>query len=142
VRLQFQWGTDLNLAINEVRDSLNKLRNKLPDGAEDPYIRHVDVADRPILYLGLNSDLDPVTLTQLTENQIIPQFEQLEGVARVRMRGGIEREIQINLDRSKLESLNMGVNEVINALKQQNINQPAGNYEEGHLNLHIRSEGE
>lgn len=142
VRLQFEWGTDLNLAINEVRDSLNKLRNKLPEGAEDPYIRHFDVADRPILYLGLNSDLDPVTLTQLTENQIIPQFEQLEGVARVRMRGGIEREIQINLDRSKLESLNMGVNEVINALKQQNINQPAGNYEEGHLNLHIRSEGE
>ncbi|HBL48117.1 MAG TPA: AcrB/AcrD/AcrF family protein, partial [Planctomycetaceae bacterium] len=142
VRLQFQWGTDLNLAINEVRDSLNKLRNKLPEGAEDPYIRHYDVADRPILYLGLNSDLDPVTLTQLTENQIIPQFEQLEGVARVRMRGGIEREIQIKLDRSKLESLNMGVNEVINALKQQNINQPAGNYEEGHLNLHIRSEGE
>ncbi|WP_339688226.1 efflux RND transporter permease subunit [Gimesia maris] len=142
VRLQFQWGTDLNLAINEVRDSLNKLRNKLPEGAEDPYIRHFDVADRPILYLGLNSDLDPITLTRLTENQIIPQFEQLEGVARVRMRGAIEREIQINLDRSKLESLNMGVNEVINALKQENINQPAGNYEEGHLNLHIRSQGE
>ncbi|WP_417378886.1 efflux RND transporter permease subunit [Gimesia sp.] len=142
VRLQFQWGTDLNLAINEVRDSLNKLRNKLPEGAEDPYIRHFDVADRPILYLGLNSDLDPITLTRLTENQIIPLFEQLEGVARVRMRGAIEREIQINLDRSKLESLNMGVNEVINALKQENINQPAGNYEEGHLNLHIRSQGE
>ncbi|QDT98367.1 efflux RND transporter permease subunit [Gimesia aquarii] len=142
VRLQFQWGTDLNLAINEVRDSLNKLRNSLPEGAEDPYIRHFDVADSPIIYFGLNSDLDPITLTRVTENQIIPQFEQLDGVARVRMRGGIEREIQINLDRSKLESLNMGVNEVINALQQDNINQPAGNFEEGHLNLHIRSQGE
>ncbi|WP_298858976.1 efflux RND transporter permease subunit [uncultured Gimesia sp.] len=142
VRLQFQWGTDLTLAINEVRDSLNKLRNSLPEGAEDPYIRHFDVADSPIIYMGLNSELDPISLTRLTENQILPQFEQLEGVARLRMRGGIEREIQINLDRSKLESLNMGVNEVINALKQDNINQPAGNYKEGHLNLHIRSQGE
>lgn len=142
VRLQFQWGTDLTLAINEVRDSLNKLRNSLPEGAEDPYIRHFDVADSPIIYLGLNSELDPITLTRLTENQIIPQFEQLEGVARLRMRGGIEREIQIRLDRSKLESLNMGVNDVISALKQENINQPAGNYEEGNLNLHIRSQGE
>lgn len=142
VRLQFQWGTDLTLAINDVRDSLNKLRNSLPEGAEDPYIRHFDVADSPIIYMGLNSELDPISLTRLTENQIIPQFEQLEGVARLRMRGGIEREIQINLDRSKLESLNMGVNEVINALKQDNINQPAGNYKEGHLNLHIRSQGE
>lgn len=142
VRLQFQWGTDLTLAINEVRDSLNKLRNSLPEGAEDPYIRHFDVADSPIIYMGMNSELDPISLTRLTENQIIPQFEQLEGVARLRMRGGIEREIQINLDRSKLESLNMGVNEVINALKQDNINQPAGNYKEGHLNLHIRSRGE
>lgn len=142
VRLQFQWGTDLNLAINEVRDSLNKLRNSLPEGAEDPYIRHFDVADSPIIYFGLNSELDPITLTRVTENQIIPQFEQLDGVARVRMRGGIEREIQIKLDRSKLESLNMGVNEVINALQQDNINQPAGNFEEGHLNLHIRSQGE
>lgn len=142
VRLQFQWGTDLTLAINEVRDALNKLRNTLPEGAEDPYIRHFDVADSPIIYLGLNSELDPITLTRLTENQIIPQFEQLEGVARLRMRGGIEREIQIQLDRSKLESLNMGVNEVINALKKENINQPAGNYEEGNLNLHIRSQGE
>lgn len=142
VRLQFQWGTDLTLAINEVRDALNKLRNSLPEGAEDPYIRHFDVADRPIIYLGLNSELDPITLSQLTENQIIPQFEQLEGVARLRMRGGIVREIQIDLDRSKLESLNMGVNEVVNALKQENINQPAGNYEEGNLNLLIRSQGE
>lgn len=142
VRLQFQWGTDLTLAINEVRDSLNKLRNSLPEGAEDPYIRHFDVADSPIIYMGMNSELDPISLTRLTENQIIPQFEQLEGVARLRMRGGIEREIQINLDRSKLESLNMGVNDVINALKQDNINQPAGNYKEGHLNLHIRSRGE
>jgi len=142
VRVRFQWGTNLNTAISDMRDALQKIRQHLPEGIEEPYVIHYDVADRPIMYMGLSSDLDPIKLTSLAENHIMPKFEQLEGVARVGLRGEVRREIHVNLDRGKLESLNMGVNEVVTALQRGNVNQPAGDFEQGHHNLLIRSDSE
>lgn len=142
VRVQFAWGTNLDPAIGDIRARLERLRNDLPPGVDPPYIRRYDSADSPIIYLGLRTDLPPVQATQLAENSIAPRLEQAAGVARIRVRGGTRREIQVDLDRQKIESLDMTVKEVLDALGRDNINQPAGDLDEGHLRMLVRSRGE
>jgi len=142
VRVQFSWGTNLDPAIGDIRARLERLRNDMPPGVEPPYIRRYDSADSPIIYLGLRTDLPPVQATQLAENSIAPRLEQAAGVARIRVRGGTRREIQVDLDRQKIESLDMTVKEVLDALGRDNINQPAGDLDEGHLRMLVRTRGE
>lgn len=142
VRVQFAWGTNLDPAIGDIRARLERLRQNLPPGVEPPYIRRYDSSDQPIIYLGLQTDLPPIRATQLAENSIAPRLEQCEGVARIRVRGGTRREIQVNLDRQKIESLDMTVTEVLDALGRDNINQPAGDLDEGHVRMIVRSRGE
>ena len=142
VRVQFSWGTNLDPAIGDIRARLERLRNDMPPGVEPSYIRRYDSADSPIIYLGLRTDLPPVQATQLAENSIAPRLEQAAGVARIRVRGGTRREIQVDLDRQKIESLDMTVKEVLDALGRDNINQPAGDLDEGHLRILVRSRGE
>ena len=142
VRVQFAWGTDLDPAVGDIRARLERIRENLPPDVQTPYIRRYDSSDSPIIYLGLETDLPPIQATELAENIISPQLERVNGVARIRVRGRTAREIQIDLDRRTLESLNMSVTEVLDALRRDNINQPAGDFDEGHLKLLVRSRGE
>lgn len=143
IRVQLQWGTDIDAATAEMRQAIQKLRQqeRLPDDVDEPFIRQYDVADSPIMYLAVGSELESIPLTQLTEQQIVPQLERLDGVAQVRLRGQTRREIHVDLDRGKLEALDMGVNEVVEALRRENVDQPAGDLERGNLKVLIRTEG-
>jgi hydrophobic/amphiphilic exporter-1 (mainly G- bacteria), HAE1 family len=142
VRVQFAWGTNLDPAIGDIRARLERMREHTPPGVTVPYIRRYNSADSPIVYLGLETDLSAVKATLLVENVIAPRMERIDGVASVRIRGGTRREIHVELDRSKLEAMNMSVNEVLEALRDDNINQPAGDFEAGNLKLLVRSRGE
>lgn len=142
VRVRFAWGTDVDAAIADIRARIERLRPTLPDQVEPPSIRRYDVADFPMMYLGLESNLDEVRLTQMAENVITPQFENLPGVASVRIRGGARREIQVDVNRSKLEALDMTVAEVVAAIQTASRSQPAGDLKEGNLKLLVRSRGE
>ena len=142
VRVQFQWGADLDVAVDEMRQAIDKIRQVFPDDVELPSLRRYDANDSPILYLGLISDKEVTQVTQLAENSIMPRLERLEGVARVSMRGDVKREIHVDLDRLKLESLSIGVDQVVSALEQGNVSKPAGDFEEGHVHRLIRSRSE
>ncbi|MBD3675762.1 MAG: efflux RND transporter permease subunit [Planctomycetaceae bacterium] len=142
IRVQFTWGTDLDAAIGDMRQAIQKVTPNFPEEVEEPYIRRYDIADQPILYLGLTSDKPALEVSQMAEDTILPQLERLDGVARVSLRGHTIREIQINIRRDKLEALDLGVNEVIQSLQLDNVNQPAGDFDEGHLQLLVRSRGE
>ena len=142
VRVRFAWGTNLDAAIGDIRAAIEKTRRNLPENIEPPWIRRFDIADSPIIYLGVASDLDPIALTRLAEKTIVPRLERVDGVAGVRVRGAVRREIQVDLDRGRLETLNMGVNEVVDALQRDNVTNPAGDFERGNLNLLVRSRGD
>lgn len=142
LRVQFQWGADLDVAVDEMRQAIDKIRQSFPEDVELPYLRRYDANDTPILYLGLNSEREVTDLTRMAEKSIIPRLERLEGVARVSMRGDVKREIHVDLNRAKLESISMGVDQVVDALEQGNVSKPAGDFEEGHLHRLIRSRSE
>src|SRR5687767_2362429 len=126
VRLNFEWGSDLSEAADEVRTRVDRMRNRLPEDADPPTIFKFDSNTLPIMQLGLEGDYDAVTLRELAQNEISPRFERVNGVAAVNVNGGLRRQIHVELSKEKVTALNLSVNQVVNGIRQENQNTPLG----------------
>jgi HAE1 family hydrophobic/amphiphilic exporter-1 len=115
VRLNFDWGTDLSEAADEVRTRVDRMRNRLPEDADPPTIFKFDSNTLPVMQLGVEGDYDPVTLRELAQNEISPRFERVDGVAAVNVNGGLRRQIHVELSKEKVTALNLSVNQVVQA---------------------------
>ncbi|MFO7660718.1 MAG: efflux RND transporter permease subunit [Candidatus Cloacimonadaceae bacterium] len=142
VRLSFVWGTDLEEASNDIRDRLDRVISALPDDASRPTLRKFDISATPILMLGITSDLPSLQLRQLIDNQIQYRLERVPGVAAIYVRGGLEREIHVNLDPDKIKALRIPLDQIIAAVRASNINLPAGSVISGNKEVVIRTPGE
>jgi len=142
VRLNFDWGTDLAEAADEVRTRVDRMRNRLPEDADPPTIFKFDANTLPILQLGIEGDYDPVTLRELAQNEISPRFERVDGVAAVNVNGGLRRQIHVELSKEKVTALNLSVNQVVNGLRQENQNTPLGEVYQGDATFLVRSQGQ
>ncbi|MGE0101600.1 MAG: efflux RND transporter permease subunit [Blastocatellales bacterium] len=142
VRVQFDWGVNIDEATNEIRTRIDRVRGALPEGVEPPTIFKFDTSQFPIMYLGVSSDMDPRDLRTLLEKDIQPRIERIPGVAAVDIRGGLRREIHVSLSAEKLRSYNLSVNQIVNILRTENANRPVGPVDEGKYEVLLRSEGE
>ena len=142
VRVTFTWGTDLDAAANDMRDRLDRVMQRLPEEADRPTLRKFDLASFPILSLGASSRLDPVQTRQIIENQVKYRLERVPGVAAVDIRGGLEREIHVNLDPAKINALAIPLDQIISYIREGNVNIPAGTIEKGNFEVTIRTPGE
>ncbi len=142
VRVTFAWGTDLDAAANDIRDRLDRVINRLPEDADRPRLRKFDLASFPILILGAYSDLDPVQMRQLIEDQVQYRLERVDGVAAVDVRGGLAREIHVNLDPAKINALAIPLDSIISRIREGNVNIPAGVIEKGSFEITVRTPGE
>lgn len=141
VRVTFTWGTDLDAAANDIRDRLDRVLPLLPDDAERPSLRKFDLASFPILILGASSNLDPIQMRRIIDNQIKNRIERIPGVASLDVRGGLDREIHVNLNAEKVKALGLPIDQILNRIKEENINLPAGTLEQGLLDVTIRTPG-
>jgi len=141
VRATFTWGTDLDAAANDIRDRLDRVIPVLPEDAERPGLRKFDLASFPILILGVSSNLDPIHVRKIIDDQVKNRIERLPGVAALDIRGGLEREIHVNLDGEKIKALKLPIDSLLNRLKEENINLPAGTIEQGLLDVTVRTPG-
>ncbi|GAB4234648.1 MAG: efflux RND transporter permease subunit [Acidobacteriota bacterium] len=142
IRLSFEWGTNLDEAANEVRTRVDRARGQLPDDADTPSIFKFDVSTFPIVFLGVSSDMDARELREFTEKQLQYRFERIPGVAQAAVWGGLERQIQVMLDREKLNAFRISPSQVIAALRRENLTEPAGQITEGNFELLVRTQGE
>ena len=142
VTIDFNWGTDLADAANDIREKLDRVRRLLPEDAEDPYLYKYDPSNRPILYLSLTGPLHPSRLRDLADNKIKYDIEQIEGVAAVDIWGGLEREIQVEVYRGKLRSIGLSIDALVNIIKGESLSLPGGRLETGRRELLIRPMGE
>lgn len=135
-------GTDLDAASNDLRDRIDRIIRRLPDDIERPSIRKFDAAATPILVLGASSDLDPVQMLELIEDQVKYRIERINGVASIDILGGNQREIQVQLNIDRLSALKIAPETIINRIKAENLNLPAGMIELGNYELRLRTPGE
>jgi HAE1 family hydrophobic/amphiphilic exporter-1 len=142
VSVRFVWGTDLATALNDVRAAVARVEGRIPDDADDPLVYNFDLGSFPVVYLGVSGPIDVPSLRLLTEKELGPRLERLEGVARASVRGGLTREIHILLDAQRLKALELAPETIVEALRNQNRNVPAGVIEQFDENILLRSVGE
>ena len=142
VTVDFNWGADLAESANDVRERLDRVRRFLPDDADDPYLYKYDPANRPILFISLRGPLHPSRLWDLADDRLKYDFEQVEGVAAVDIWGGLEREIQVEVNRGKLRSIGLSIDALVDILKGENLSLPGGRLERGRKEWLIRPLGE
>ena len=109
VRIYFDWGENLDEAANEVRVRLDRMRGQLPPEVDTPRMYKYDISTFPIMFLGLSGDMDPRNLRRFAEEEIQYRLERIPGVAAVDIRGGLKREIHIDLDLEKARALDLSM---------------------------------
>jgi HAE1 family hydrophobic/amphiphilic exporter-1 len=143
VMVEFNSGTNIDFAAQDLRDKINLIADYLPDDASQPMVVKMDVTAMPVLTYGVTADnLTPLELKKVLEDNIKDKIERLDGVAAVDFRGGGEREIAINLNKTRLDAYSLDQNQIINRLRQENINLAGGFIEEKEEELPLRTVGE
>ncbi|NCC16319.1 MAG: efflux RND transporter permease subunit [Clostridia bacterium] len=142
IMVQFVDGTDIDMASIDLRDVLDRVKYSLPDDVDDPVINKIDMNAVPI-YLGVTADnLDLNELNDLLEDDIIPRLERIEGVASVELYGGIEKEVAITVDPTKLAGYNLNINTLSQILAAENMNLPSGTLSQGETKMQVRTVGQ
>ena len=141
VRVMFNWGTNLDEAANDVRERLDRIVGRLPEEVDRPTLRKFDPAQMPVLQLGVLSELDPIQIRKIIDQQISYRLERVPGVASIDIWGGLEREIQVNLFPDKVKSLGLPLDLLISKIRQENIDLPAGTIEKGNYEIVVRIPG-
>ncbi len=127
VVIEFELETEINEDLEEVRTKIATIKKDLPEDVEEPLIQKFDISGFPIVSIALSSnEISPIDLTDIAERKIKRRIESLPGVGKVKIVGGFKREIQIELEPSKLEAKGIGVNEVLGGISSENINFPMG----------------
>ncbi len=142
VRVSFVWGTDIDTAAIDVQGKLEDEINELPDDIVRPRIRKFDIASFPVVLLGISSKLDPVELTELLEVQIRYRFARIPEVAQVDLWGGFNREVRIELDPDRVKALGLPLDRVLSAIRDANLDLPAGKIEQGRYEVVLRAPAE
>lgn len=142
VTLEFAQGTDLDVAANDVRAALDRLRDELPPEADAPRIWKFDPNNFPVVIVGANSDMDLQRLTQVLEREVTKRFEQIPGVGSIDIWGGVYREVEVELKRDRLIASGLSSVQVQQAIAGENVNLPGGNVNSGIQQLYVRTLGE
>ncbi|MFH1454019.1 MAG: efflux RND transporter permease subunit [Armatimonadota bacterium] len=139
---EFNYGTNMDTAMADIREKLDLVKHTLPEDAKTPAASAVNPSASPILILSFFGEEDSKKLRSIAENDIKPLIEQLPGVGSVTVSGGMERMIQVAVDKDKMEAVNVSPFNIISALKQENINLPAGKIIGEYQQFNLRTKGE
>ena len=143
VMIEFESGTNLDFAAQDVREKISLFSRYLPDGAETPMVVKFNFADFPILIYGATWESGNLReLREFLDNEIASRLERLSGVASVMVMSPEESEVLVNIDKSKLESRGLSISQVKMVIRASNINLPSGYITEGHNEFLIRTIGE
>ena len=143
INLEFKWGTDMNQAEIDVRNAMEFVRDQLPDDVTEPLIFAFDPSSQPILYLTVNSKIHgQAELRKISQHDIEPRIERIKGVASAMTNGGMEREIKIMVDPSKLRAYNLSIQQVTQALRSNNMQVASGWLDNDKQEFTIQTAGE
>ncbi|WP_409228777.1 efflux RND transporter permease subunit [Gudongella sp. SC589] len=140
IRLTFDYSTDVDQAAIDIQNTISTIRNKLPDGLQDPQVLKFSVSDQPIMTIGLKSDsLSMRDLRKLTEDKLAYELQLVEGVAAVNIFGGYGQEILVSLDEATVRAYGLSMETIVGSLKASNVKAPGGSilYEDRDLLLRV-----
>ncbi len=142
VRVSFDWGTDIDTAALDVQATIEDEISELPDDIRRPRVSKFDIDSFPVVLLGISSTLDPVELTRIVEDQIRYRFSRIPGVAQVDPWGGYDREVRVEMDPAKINALGLPLGDILDAIRDANLDLPAGRIEQGRHQVTLRAPAE
>jgi HAE1 family hydrophobic/amphiphilic exporter-1 len=141
VIVNYQWGTDLAEASNDLRERLDLIRDYIPDEATQPVLFKFDPSMTPIMILSVEGRRDQASLRYIAENTVKTNLEQIDGVASVAVSGGVQHQINVDLNRTLLASYGLTIDQVVNLLRAENLNVTGGSVVEGARKYSLRTLG-
>ncbi|MCX5703668.1 MAG: efflux RND transporter permease subunit, partial [Candidatus Omnitrophica bacterium] len=127
----------------DIRDKLEFAKRTLPDEIDTPIVFKFNTAMIPILFIGVNSNTqDYPQLYHLVDKQVGDALKRVPGVGAIQIYGGLERQVNISIDRARLEAYRLSVQRIVDRLAQENITLPAGDLKAGYLDYNLRVPGE
>ncbi len=150
VHMEFGWNTNLDLALLEVRESIDRLGDYLPHEASRPAVLHLDPGERPIMIVALryaggaatDRPQDLVELKRAGRDIIARRLEQINDVARVQVTGGYERRIEITVDPAQLQTYGVSLSQIASALQTTNVALTGGVIRRGPFRYAVEVSGE
>ena len=141
VMAEFDTNVNLDEALQKVREKVDLARAELPADAEDPAIMEFSMSEMPVLQVNIAGGYGLVRLKELGE-ELQERIESIPAVLRVDLRGGLEREVKVDVDLAKLKYYNISFNDVLEAIRTENVNVPGGSIDVNGVKYLVRVDGE
>ncbi len=141
VTAEFDSGIDIDAALQKVRDRVDRAKVDFPSEVEEPRIQEINFSDIPIIQVHLAGEIGPLQLKRLAED-LEDRLEAVSGVLRVTLVGGLEREVHVEVDPERLRLYGLSLDDVIDAVRDENVSIPGGQLDMGDLAYSVRVPGE
>ncbi len=145
ISIKFKWGTNLAEASNDIRDRIDfakPILPDIPDEIENPFLFKFNTSNIPIVFFGITAQQTYPQLFDLIDNSVGDALRQIPGVGTVQLFGGLQRQINVWIDRDRLEGYGLSILDIKATLQRENITQPVGNLKMGLTDYLLRLPGE
>lgn len=142
VSLEFEWGTNLDNAANDIRDAVDKAMDDLPDGLDRPTIMRMSTSMMPILVYGVTAKESLTGLYKILDDKVVMPLNRVDGCASAYVAGLTERVIYVDLDPNMLDAYNLTLNTIAGVIMAENKDVPGGEVKVGRENYSLRVKGE
>ena len=142
ITLEFEYGYDIDVLTNDVRDKLDMVKSQLPDDSENPIIFKFSTDMIPICLLSVQANESMPGLYKILEDNISNPLARVDGVGTVSISGAPKREIHVYVDPNRLESYNLSVEQISSVIGAENKNVPGGSFDIGSNTYALRVQGE
>lgn len=139
--LEFSYSRDIDAATIDIQNAISRIKDKLPSSISEPQVLKFSTSGKPVLTVGLKSDLiDMRSIRQITENEIKSELQLVDGIASIDVFGGYDSLVKVNINKNKLLSYNLTLEQVSQILVQNNVKAPGGKLTDSNKEVLIRIE--
>ncbi len=142
VTLEFEYGSDLTEAANNVRDAVSRVQSLLPDDVEYPTIFKFSTSMIPVMMLAITAEESYPALNKILDDRLVNVLNRVDGVGAVSIMGAPEREVQVNVDPRKLEAYGLTIEQLGQIIMAENVNIPSGTIDIGNNTFNLKADGE
>ncbi|HBG25451.1 MAG: multidrug transporter AcrB [Bacteroidetes bacterium GWF2_41_61] len=142
ITIEFEYGTDMDEAVNDIRTVLDMQRNFLPEDTENPVVLKFNSSMMPVAFMSARTSQNEQGLYKILEEKVANPINRINGVASVSISGAPQREIQVRVDPKKMEAYKLSIEQISGLLAMENRNMPAGNIDIGSETFSVRVDGE
>jgi len=142
IMVEFEWGTNLDFAAQDIRDQIGLYRAYLPQDASNPLVVKFNLGQMPIIFWGITAKMPTFELKKLIDDEVAARLKRIDGVASAQVFSTDIREILVDIDKTALESRNLSLDQILFSLRAENLNLPAGNLVQRHSDFLVRTLGE